>query len=1251
MEKVEEFLESNQKVFLLLGDSGAGKSTFNRQLECKLWSSYKMNSGRIPLHIILPTIDKPEQDMIAKQLRKAEFTETEIRELKMHRNFVLICDGYDESHQTHNLYMSNQLNQPGEWSAQMVVSCRSEYLGIDYRDRFQPGDRNSRPEHDLLQEAVITPFTPQQVQEYIKQYVSVHQPLWEAKDYEQALNLIPGLKELVTNPFLMALSLEVLPRMMDPGKHPSATKVTRVALYDQFIEHWLERGKKRLSEKELSPQAKAAFENLIDEGFTRNGVDFLKKLAAAIYKEQDGQPIIRYSRFQEEGRSWKTLFFGREDEMQLLREACPLTRSGNQHRFIHRSLLEYGLALAVFDPNDWKEKPLTWTSSGRRGSTGSAYSFRLQNSVKETDPVKQGPDLNSPLAWRYLVDEPSILQFLGERVQQEPVFKQQLLNYIEHSKTDKKWRTAAANAITILVRAEVQFNGKDLRGIRIPGADLSFGVFDSAQLQAADLRQVNLRGAWLCRADMSGSQLGGVQFGELPFLRENDKVWSCAYSPDGGLLAVGLFNGDISVYSTSSWKRVGVLIGHTRQVNSIAYSPKGDQVISSSNDGMARLWNVESGTCIHTFKEHNGYRITYENRPIEVGLEAMDVWKGGYSVAFSPLGGTVAYTSDEGARVWDVRTGECRLVLIGHTGYVSGVVYSPKGHQIASRGGEDNSVRIWDVETGMCLHTLNCSRTISGVTYSSRGEWIASSHYYKTRKPKKRHEDRSKKQDMDESIVEIWNVESGACRILTSDEGRVNSVVFSPQGDLIASAYYATIRIWDVEAGSRRQLFSGHTDRVNCVVFSPKGDSIACGSDDYTVRLWDVGSGWTRQITRGHDQCVPSVKFSPHGGQVASCSWDGSIRLWDAESGVGRHVLVGHRGWVMSIAYSPQGNYLVSGSLDKELRLWNVETGACRHTFLGHAERISVVAFSPQGDQVVSGDYGGSVKIWDVETGECRHTFTEHTDKITCVEYSPRGNRMASSSQDRTIRLWDVESGACCHILSGHDAWIWSIIYSPGGDILASVGYDMAVRLWDVETGECRRVLIGHTKNVLVVVYSPQGDQVTSGGYDGSARIWDVGTGECLRTLAGHTMELTAVVYSPRGDQIVSGSLDRTARLWDVASGQCRAVAQVFDASIRAMAWSTISDTNCFITGCDDGSVSVWQVVQEDEDTCHVQMRWRTVNGELNLNKTLIHDVHGSSRLNKQLLRQRGAVGEPSSRLRDASEKVMSMVSVVSALQ
>jgi hypothetical protein len=69
--------------------------------------------------------------------------------------------------------------------------------------------------------------------------------------YKKALDLIPSLKELLKNPFLMSLSLEVLPRMVDPGHDLSVAHITRTALHDQFIEHWLERGKKRLGEKGL----------------------------------------------------------------------------------------------------------------------------------------------------------------------------------------------------------------------------------------------------------------------------------------------------------------------------------------------------------------------------------------------------------------------------------------------------------------------------------------------------------------------------------------------------------------------------------------------------------------------------------------------------------------------------------------------------------------------------------------------------------------------------------------------------------------------------------------------------------------------------------------------------------------------------------------------------------------------------------------------------------------------------------------
>jgi len=1250
MEKVGEFLSSNQKVFLLLGDSGAGKSTFNRALEYQLWQSYKKKSGVIPLYINLPAIEKPEHDMIAKQLRKSEFTEPQIRELKMHRKFILICDGYDESQQNHNLYTSNRLNENGEWSAKMVISCRSEYLGVDYRDRFQPGDRNNRSDLGLLQEAVITSFSFGQVQDYITQYVSVHRPLWEANEYKKALDMIPSLKELVKNPFLMSLSLEVLPRMVDPGQDLTATLITRVALYDQFIEHWLERGKKRLGEKNLSPQARAAFESLSDEGFTQNGIDFLKRLSAAIYKQQSGQPIVKYSRYKDEN-TWKAEFFSREDEKQLLREACPLVRSGNQHRFIHRSLLEYGLALAVFDPQEWKERNAPNPVLTRRGSTSSTSSSIVHDLVDKVPTITEHElDSDSPLAWRSFVNDSSLLHFLEERVHQEPLFKQRLLGYIEQSKKDKKWGTAASNAITILVRAGIHFNGADLRGVRVPKADMSHGMFDSAQLQGADLRHVNLRSVWLHQANLSGAMMAGVQFGELPFLKQDSKAYVCAYSPDGKSLTVGLDNEKVNMYSTSNWEILWTLRGHNQWISSVQYSPNGKQIATGSADATIRLWNVETGDCQRVLSGHDSDVI---------------------SVAYSPQGDRIASTGyDYRVKLWDVESGDCLHILIGHIFTVSRLLYSPKGHQIAS-GSSDGTVRLWNFDAEVCCRALRHDSYVNRVAYSPQGDAIVSCY--------------------DDSSVRVWNAATGDCRhILIGHTSWVASVMYSPTGHQVASAGSDRVtRLWSVETGECLNTLSGHTETVCDLVYSFQGDLLASTSYDKSVRVWDTATGVCRQTLTGHSAHVSDVVFSPTGNQIASCSYDKTVRLWDVGVETSRRVTNGHRGEIYLLQCSPRGDMVVSCSDYATARTWDVETGKCRHV-LRHNKKVYSVSYSPQGDQIATGSWDHTVRLWDAGTGTCIRTLIGHTSDVNTIAYSPQGNILASSSDDSTVRLWDVGSGECLRTLEGHTYIVTTVVFSPTGNELASCGHDPTVRLWDVETGACSHMLIGDMR-VPSVAYSPQGNLILSVGSEGIMKVWDVATGECRYTLErqnyqssavfspdgsligstgydtsvclwdvesgecrnifiGHSGTVNTVVFSPQSDVIASASDDKTVRLWDVASGECRGVITDFPVCVGLIAWVQKTDGYRLVAGCQDGSILMWDLIDRG-DRYQARLFWSSMDTALAVTDAAIHDVQGLSQVNRQLLKQRGAIGEPVHRFREASNKLIGMASVLSNLK
>ncbi|KAG0300089.1 hypothetical protein BGZ99_003919, partial [Dissophora globulifera] len=185
------------------------------------------------------------------------------------------------------------------------------------------------------------------IRHYIEKYIDKNASHWKVEDYVQAFDRIPGLQDLVRNPFLLNLSLRVLPDMVNLGSNLSSTNITRVELYDKFVKQWVDRGIVRLHDKKLSGDDATAFEDLCSDGFFENAIGFIKDLSVFIFENQDGAPVVEYSPLRDKNK-WQHAFFSQVDGKHLLREACPIIRIGssNQYRFIHRSVLEYGLARA-----------------------------------------------------------------------------------------------------------------------------------------------------------------------------------------------------------------------------------------------------------------------------------------------------------------------------------------------------------------------------------------------------------------------------------------------------------------------------------------------------------------------------------------------------------------------------------------------------------------------------------------------------------------------------------------------------------------------------------------------------------------------------------------------------------------------------------------------------------------------------------------------------------------------------------------
>ena len=407
------------------------------------------------------------------------------------------------------------------------------------------------------------------------------------------------------------------------------------------------------------------------------------------------------------------------------------------------------------------------------------------------------------------------------------------------------------------------------------------------------------------------------------------------------------------------------------------------------------------------------------------------------------------------------------------------------------------------------------------------------------------------------------------------------SVAFSCDGSIFASGSSDhTICLWRLSDGQLIKTLQGHTSEVRSVTFSCDGTIIASGSSDHTIRIWNINTAQSLKILRGHTNVVSAVAFSPDGETIVSGSYDQTIRLWDVVTGKCIKVIYGHTNQIRSVAFSPDGTIIASGSYDRTIRIWSTQTGECLSILQGHSSQVRTVAFSHDGLLLASAGRDLTIKLWfilyneySIET-QLISSLAGHTQSIESVAFSPDDKMLVSGSFDQTVRLWDVDNEKCLKTLQGYANSIWSVAFSQDGQILATASDDFAVRFWSVATGELLRTFNKHTNRVWSIAFSPSEQIIASGSDDKTIRLWEVNTGELLKTIIVHTYHIRSLEFSPDGKMLASTGADETICIWDVASCKCLRILHQHLRRVESVAFS--SDGKILASGSSDSTIKLW---------------------------------------------------------------------------
>ena len=626
----------------------------------------------------------------------------------------------------------------------------------------------------------------------------------------------------------------------------------------------------------------------------------------------------------------------------------------------------------------------------------------------------------------------------------------------------------------------------------------------------------------------------------------------------------------VAIHRMDNFERVREF-SHSQDVRAMALRNGEDGAICATacNDGVVRLWRLESGELLQEF-DHEARKVIL-------------------------LANNTMLTSDNKVtRVWSVETGE-QIGMELESGEVLDVSVSGtrlltkfrKYNRLTKSRSTTDVLRLWDLEAGKQIGEDRLYYTGGGefqASFSAKGDLCFS--VYRSNQTNDAYE------------YTILAAQSGNVVRQFKRPRALTRMVFSPDNRRLAmGALWGFATIQDTAYGSPLGPALEHNATITHLEFSSDNRLLLTSSYDGESIVWDASDG--KQVGQPIRHAEPPsllaseqvVSLDSRARLLAAPTQEGDVMVWELARRPDDAVVIGNGSTKYSLTPDRREAYLTT---EDGFELWDLETAkAVKH--------VPSRTFTPDG-KILIGKSG--TEFFHAETGTQiqepfpvseKYSVTAITSDIQFALLK-RGSRYRKETDLAEFVVVETKAGDPAADLPANLEWLQRS-GTPDSAIQGSYFLKKTVyrdvEVWDLRAGKPSGIVIAHPKlpgeqrppRIISTRFVADGVVQTRGG-DNTVRLWDVKTGKPLGRVIQHPPgesdegaergALVAVSSVEQGKKVLTIGSDHTLRMWEAHTGD--PIGAVMDHPAKPKIVQMDEERGRILTTCDNNAAFVWNL-------------------------------------------------------------------------